>query len=44
LIAENECLASVAALVFYGINGLDLHALQDLAYKLIVGVADGRLT
>lgn len=43
LVDGNKRLAWVAAVVFYGINGLTLRAPDDPAYKLVVGVAEGRV-
>jgi death on curing protein len=43
LLDGNKRLAWVAAVVFYGINGVTLRAPQDPAYELVVAVAEGRL-
>lgn len=44
LVDGNKRLSWVAVVVFYGLNGLALHAPEDPAYDLVVGVADGRVT
>jgi death on curing protein len=43
LLDGNKRLAWVAAVVFYGINGVALRAPEDPAYELVVAVAEGRL-
>lgn len=43
LVDGNKRLSLVAVLVFYGINGMALHAPEDPAYELVLGVAEGRL-
>jgi len=40
----NKRLSWVAVVVFCGINSLALHAPEDAAYDLVIGVAEGRLT
>jgi death-on-curing protein len=44
LVDGNKRLAWVAVVVFYGINGVALHAPEDPAYELVIGVAEGRVT
>jgi len=44
LVDGNKRLGWVAVVVFYGINGLALHAPEDPAYGLVIGVAESRLS
>jgi death-on-curing protein len=43
LVDGNKRLGWLAVVVFYGLNGIDLDAPDDLAYDLVVDVAAGRL-
>ena len=43
LVDGNKRLSWVAAVVFYGINGVTLSAPEDPAYELVIAVAEGRL-
>ncbi len=40
----NKRLSWVAAVVFYGLNGLALRAPHDRAYELVVALAEGQVT
>ncbi|UNX53935.1 type II toxin-antitoxin system death-on-curing family toxin [Georgenia sp. TF02-10] len=42
LVDGNKRLGWVAAVVFYGLNGIELDAPEDPAYDLVIAVADGR--
>lgn len=44
LLDGNKRLAWVAVVVFYGINDFALRAPHDPAYRLVVAVAEGKLT
>ena len=44
IVDGNKRLSWLAVVVFYGINSLALHAPDDAAYDLVIGVAAGRLT
>jgi death-on-curing protein len=44
LVDGNKRLSWVAVVVFYRLNGIAVHAPEDPAYDLIIGVAEGRVT
>ena len=41
LVDGNKRLGWLAVVVFYGLNGIDLHAPDDDAYDLVIAVASG---
>ncbi len=43
LVDGNKRLGWLATVVFYGLNGVALHAPEDPAYDLVVGIAEGRI-